>query len=113
MSTKFDLIDIKALRGDTETYTYSVTNGGVAYNLSGYTIVATFRRSWETEVITTISFTDGAGGNVYSTGTIVMTIPATTSKILPEVCVYDIQATNAGTTLTIARGQLRVFPECT
>ena len=113
MSTKFDLIDIKALRGDTEAYTYSVTNAGAAYNLTGYTIVATFRRSWETESILTISFTDAVGGNVYSTGTIVMTIPATTSKILPEVCVYDIQATSGGTILTIARGQCRVFPECT
>lgn len=108
-TTKFQNTDLQLYRGDTETYTFNVTSGGSAYNLSGYTIKATGR---ETEDATTelfdITITDGQLGSSFSTGVVVLRIPAATTAVLPTKLVYDIEATSGSIVTTIAKGEITV-----
>lgn len=108
-TTKFESTDLNCYRGDTETYTFNVTSGGSAYNLSGYTIVATGRAAEDdSSTLFSITITDGAIGSSFSTGVVVFRIPATTSATLPNQLLYDIQATSGSIVTTIAKGKIKV-----
>lgn len=108
MSTKFDAIDLQVYAGDTETFTFSITQASAPANLSGYTVSATIKRSaGDGTALQTITCTDGLNGNNFLSGTVVMVLTAAVTAALPELCVYQLRAAN-GTTdvITLARGSI-------
>jgi len=108
-TTKFQQTDLQLYRGDTETYTFNVTSGGSAYNLSGSTIVATGRATEDaTAKLFEITVTDGQIGSNFTNGVVVLRIPAATTALLPSKLVYDLQATNGGIVTTLAKGEIIV-----
>lgn len=108
-TNKFKSTDLQCFRGDTETYTFNVTSGGAAYNLSGYTIKATGRETEDsTAELFDITISDGAIGSNFATGIVVFRIPAATTAVLPPRLVYDIEATNGSIVTTIAKGEITV-----
>lgn len=113
-TTKFQPTDLNCYRGDTETYTFNVTSGGSAYNLSGYTIVMSGRAMEdETTELFNIAVSDGAIGSDFANGIVVARIPAATTATLPAQLVYDLQATSGAIITTLAKGKLNVTKDVT
>ena len=113
-STKFENIDLSCYRGDSETYTYTITTAaGVAVNLSTYTISAKIRRDPDAVTVdATISIADTSPSS-FSTGIVCLMLPAVTTAALSGTYWYDIEATKIGSTITLARGKLVVTPDVT
>ncbi len=114
MADKFSATDVNVYRGDTESIALAVTSGGVAYSLTGKTVTAQIRASEDTtDALATITFTDGSAGNVFSTGTLILIIPAATTAVLPDKAVCDVQYSGGGTVGTICKLRLRLFKDVT
>ena len=108
-TTKFESTDLNCYRGDRELYTFTVTSGGSAYNLAGYTIVATGRASEDDSTsLFSITIADATNGSSFATGVVVLVIPAATTAALPNELMYDIQATSGSIVTTIAKGKIKV-----
>lgn len=119
-TTKFQETNLEAYRGDRESYTFTVTSGGSAYNLTGYTIKAIARVNpddgyalFDTTSTTGMAITDSSGGNSFATGIVILVITAAVTAILPPICYYDLQATSGSTVTTIARGKITTHKDVT
>lgn len=106
MTTKYQDTDIDIYQGDTEDYTFTVTNSaGAAVNLTGATITWKFKAHEDSaDSIASGTITDGQFGSVFSTGTVVMRITAVNSALILQDCVYEVQSVLSGVTSTIAKG---------
>ncbi len=101
-------INIQIYRGDTKDIRFMVKNSaGIAYDLTGFTIRSQARLSADSEeTLFDITVEDGYNGSDFSTGIVVLRIPADDTADLPPSCVYDIQAESSSMTFTIAKGRL-------
>jgi len=109
--TNHDSIDLEIIQGDTATFTFTITDStGAVVNLTGATITSQARATVEAaDTVWNIIITDGSGGAVFSAGTVVLTIPATTTIKLSSGMVYDIKSVLSGVTTTLAKGFVNVI----
>lgn len=110
MTDKFDTLELPIRQGDTETFTFTVTQGGAAVNLSGATITAQCRRRQEDpEKIFDITVTDGQYGSVFSSGTVALRIPSTSTERIENGNVYQVKCTLSGIPTTLVNGTFKVY----
>ena len=110
MTDKFDCLDLDIRQGNTETFTFTVTQGGVAVNLTGATITAQCRRQQdEAEKIFDITITDAQYGSVFSTGTVALRIPATSTERIETGNVYEVKSTLSGVVTTLVYGKFNAY----
>ncbi len=113
MANKFKAQDVDVYRGDDESIGINVTLAGVAYSLAGKTITAQIRASEDDETaLASITLTDGQNGNVFSTGTLVLVIPAATTALLPNTSICDVQYSGTPTG-TICKLRLHLVKDVT
>jgi len=114
MVTKFDDANLFVYRGDREVYKFTVTEGGVAKDLTGATITCQGREDFDSATtLFDFSIIDGVDGSNFSTGLVVVVLPSVTTEILPDESRYDIQVVIGGEKFTIAKGKLLVTRDVT
>jgi len=118
MTTNFQETNLSQYAGDRALHTFTLTSGGSAYNLTGYTITAQARLSindgdkiFDTAVTSGMAIADGSNGSVFSTGTIVLLIPAAVTIKMPEECRYQLQAVSGSIVVTLAHGIIFTYSE--
>ena len=113
-TTKFDNIELNVFRGDTEAFTFNVKNSaGAAFDLSTYTVRAQARKSEDSSTAAfDITIADSAP-SAFSTGVVVLQLPAATTAAMEGQYLFDIQATKTNSTITIARGIITVTKDIT
>lgn len=113
MTTQFQETNLNQFRGDRALHTFTLTSGGSAYNLTGYTITAQARyrpdaqdKIFDSAVTSGMAIADATNGSVYSTGTIVLLIPAAVTQGMPDECFYNLQAVSGSVVVTLASGKI-------
>lgn len=107
--TKFDSCDLNALRGDTATYTFSLTT---ANDFDAYTVIAQGREFENDSVkVFDIGISSRENSSDFSIGKFVMKLPATLTASMPALTAYDVQATNGTDVTTIVRGLIKLFKD--
>lgn len=112
--TKFQAIDLLAYRGDTEQYTFSVSQNGTGVNLETYTLAAEGKTDYDAVTkLFHVPITDSAGGNQFNVGKVVLTLHRSVTALLPDSCRYDIQATAGEVYTTLAHGLIATLRDIT
>jgi hypothetical protein len=111
------------VQGSTYSASGSVSQGGVAYNLTGYTIAGKIRRKFSDSAALqalTVTITDFPGGlftvSLTAAETAALTLAATASNVderLQSIGVYDIEITSGVTVIRIAQGTVTLSQEAT
>jgi hypothetical protein len=111
------------IQGSTYSASGSVSQGGVAYNLTGYTIAGKIRRKFSDSAalqVLTVAITDAAGGlfsvSLTAAETAALTLASTASNVderLQSIGVYDIEITSGATVIRIAQGAVTLSLEAT
>ena len=102
------MTDLSIYRGDTKVYTFTVTSGGSAYNISGFTPTFTVKTSIsdaddDAVISKSGTVTDGAGGEF------TISLTNTDTDIDPADYVWDVQITNGSTIVaTLDKGTFTV-----
>jgi alanine dehydrogenase len=106
--------DITCWQGATYDKTFTVTEAGVALNLTGYTSAMQVRSAADATA-TYLSLTSGTGITLGGTaGTIVVAITATQSSAIPAGSyAYDLELTLGGTVTRLLQGAFNVVGNVT
>ncbi len=106
MTTKYENTAINVYQGDTEDYTFTVTNSaGAAVNLSGATITFVVKRHEDSpDSIFSGTITDAQFGSVFASGIVVMRFTAANSALIDRDVLYEIESVLGGVTSTLAWG---------
>jgi hypothetical protein len=98
--------DIYLYQGDDKSFRFTLTSGGVAYNLAGATTVKLHVKQYITDssILFSESATDGVNGNVWASGVIVITISDTNSLKLTGDGVYDLEIIKSSITTSPCYG---------
>jgi hypothetical protein len=106
--------NITCPQGATFDRTFTLTVGGTAQNLTGYTAAMQVRESINA-TSTLISLTSSSGITLGgSAGTVLVTIPAsTTATVLPGIYVYDLELYSGSVTTRLLQGSFTVTGEVT
>ena len=109
------LTKLSMVRGDSNSYTLTFDENGVALNITGWTIFFTLKTNWQLpdaeaslqKIITSHS--------APTAGTTVLTLaPGDTSSLEPGTYDYDIQVlTNTGQVYTVLRGKMTLEHDVT
>lgn len=120
MTTNFQETNLSQYAGDRALHTFTLTSGGAAYNLTGYTITAQARmlpddgdKVFDTASTSGMAIADATNGSVFSTGTVVLLIPAAVTIRMPERCFYQLQAVSGSIVVTLAHGLIFTYGEIT
>jgi hypothetical protein len=108
------LYDMTCYQGATFDKTFSVTEAGVALNLTGYTSAMQVRFASDSTA-TLVSLTSGLGITLGGTaGTILVTIAASASSAIPAGSyAYDLELTSGGTVTRLLQGAFNVVGNVT
>lgn len=110
MTDKFDTLELDVRQGNTETYTFTITQAGVAVNLTGATITAQCRRAQdENDKIFDITITDAQYGSVFSTGTVALRVPSASTERINNGDVYEVKSTLSGVVTTLVYGKFNAY----
>jgi hypothetical protein len=106
--------DITCWQGATYDKTFTITEAGVALNLTGYTSAMQVRSAADSTA-TLVSLTSGTGITLGGTaGTIVVAITATQSSAIPSGSyAYDLELTSGGTVTRLLQGAFNVVGNVT
>ena len=101
-------------QGATFDKTFTVTEAGVALNLTGYTSAMQVREAADSTAYL-VSLTSGTGITLGGTaGTIVVTIGASASSAIPAGSyAYDLELTSGGTVTRLLQGAFNVVGNVT
>lgn len=122
MTTNFQEANLSQYAGDRAVHTLSIlTSSGAAYNLTGYTLTAQARmvpddgdKVFDTASTSGMAIADATNGSVFSTGTVVLVIPAAITIRMPERCYYQLQGVASGSiVVTLAHGLIFTYGEIT
>ncbi len=111
-------------QGSTLSLSCSLTQGGVAYNLTGYTIAGKIRRTFSASATLqalTIAITDAAGGlftiSLTATETAALIVnpadPTPDSSRLKTIGWFDVEITSGATITRILEGNVTLSQEAT
>lgn len=111
------------IQGSTLSITCAVTQGGVAFDLTGYTMAGKIRRTFSASAALqaiTCTITNAAGGlytlSLTATETAALTINTTetdTNKRDNTIGVYDVEITSGATITRIMQGTVTLSQEAT
>jgi hypothetical protein len=106
--------DITCWQGATYDKTFTITEAGVALNLTGYTSAMQVRSAADSTA-TLVSLTSGSGITLGGTaGTIVVAITASQSSAIPAGSyAYDLELTSGGTVTRLLQGAFNVVGNVT
>ena len=105
MANKFDILELKALEGDTEVYTFTILENGTAKNLAGATITCVVRDNNAKGVVNlNLTITDSTDGNNFAGGIVVVKLSSANTSSLTPKNYFEVQADNSGDITTLARG---------
>jgi hypothetical protein len=106
--------DMTCFQGATFDKTFTVTEAGVALNLTGYTSAMQVREAADSTAYL-VSLTSGTGITLGGTaGTIVVTIGASASSAIPAGSyAYDLELTSGGTVTRLLQGAFNVVGNVT
>lgn len=107
---KFKPITLKALRGNTEAYSFDLKNSdGSAYIISGTVTLTIKKNKNDTTALYTVAITDSSNGNVWSQGRLVIVIPAGTTATLPDSSYFDVKQDVSGVITTLPAGRISSY----
>jgi hypothetical protein len=106
--------DITCWQGATYDKTFTITEAGVALNLTGYTSAMQVRSAADATA-TLLSLTSGSGITLGGTaGTVLLTITAAQSSAIPAGSfAYDLELTSGGTVTRLLQGAFNVVGNVT
>lgn len=109
ISTLPTQVDLELYRGDAWALPVTITTGGVALNLTGYTLTAQVRASESASTSTSITVTVTNA----ATGQVRLSLTAAQTRDLPASGVWDLQWATSGDPTTLLAGRVTVSGDVT